>query len=76
MIVSTAGVSTGDELLTTVEVAQLLRAAESTVRYWRHRGEGPECFRVGRRVVYTRRAVDAWLVAQAAADARFGGSAA
>lgn len=51
------------ELLTTAELAEILRAPVSTVRYWRHIGEGPASFRLGRRVVYRRVDVDAWLEA-------------
>lgn len=51
----------GDALLTTNEVAELLRSSASTVRYWRHTGTGPTGTRVGRRVLYRRRDVDAWL---------------
>ena len=49
------------DLLTTAEVAQVTRAPESTLRYWRHCGIGPRSFRVGRRVVYRRDEVDRWL---------------
>jgi hypothetical protein len=49
--------------MTTSEVAQLARAPEESVRYWRHVGRGPGGhFRVGRRVLYRRDAVEAWLV--------------
>lgn len=48
-------------LLTTQEVASLLRTSASTVRYWRHRGYGPQGIRTGRRVLYRASDVDAWL---------------
>jgi excisionase family DNA binding protein len=38
--------------LTTDEVADMLRAPAETVRYWRHIGKGPKCFKLGRRVLY------------------------
>ncbi|MGE7434176.1 helix-turn-helix transcriptional regulator [Kitasatospora sp. NPDC001175] len=41
-----------DRYLTTAEVAQRYRTAESTVRYWRHAGYGPRGVKVGRRVLY------------------------
>lgn len=41
-----------DRYLTTSEVAKRYRAAESTVRYWRHTGYGPRGVKVGRRVLY------------------------
>jgi DNA-binding transcriptional MerR regulator len=43
-----------EDLLTTAEVAEILRAPISTVRYWRHIGGGPARFRLGRRVLYRR----------------------
>lgn len=42
-----------DRYLTTSEVAQRYRTAESTVRYWRHVGYGPKGMKVGRRVLYS-----------------------
>jgi excisionase family DNA binding protein len=48
-------------LLTTTEAAQLLRAPVATLRYWRHLGTGPHSFRVGRRVVYRRDDLQAWI---------------
>ncbi len=55
------------DLLTTVEVGELLRRPAETLRYWRWRGEGPPSFKVGRTVVYDRRDVLQWLDAQKAA---------
>jgi predicted DNA-binding transcriptional regulator AlpA len=56
-----------DDLLTTAEVAQIMRSPVSTLRYWRHLGTGPHSFRLGRRVVYRRADVTAWLLEQAQA---------
>ena len=53
-----------DDLLTTAEVAQMMRSPVSTLRYWRHLGTGPHSFRLGRRVVYRRADVTAWLAQQ------------
>jgi DNA-binding transcriptional MerR regulator len=47
--------------LTTKEVAERARPAESTVRYWRMIGYGPKGFPVGRRVLYDAADVDSWL---------------
>ena len=58
-----------NELMTTAEVAQLVRAPESTVRYWRHVGAGPKGFRLGRRVVYAKSDVHEWIRQQQAAQA-------
>jgi excisionase family DNA binding protein len=52
--------------LTTAEVAELLRAPVETVRYWRHIGKGPASFKAGRKVLYAREDVEAW-IAQAKA---------
>jgi excisionase family DNA binding protein len=49
------------DLMTLPEVAEAVRAPEGTLRYWRHRGEGPPSFRIGRRVVYRRSDVEAWI---------------
>lgn len=38
---------------TTAEVADRYRAAQSTVRFWRHTGYGPKGVKVGRRVLYS-----------------------
>jgi DNA-binding transcriptional MerR regulator len=56
------------DLLTIDEAAQLVRAPVATLRYWRHLGTGPRGFRVGRRVVYRRGDVAAWLRQQEDGD--------
>jgi excisionase family DNA binding protein len=56
--------STPPELLTLPEAAELLRAPVATLRYWRHLGSGPHSFRLGRRVLYRRDDVQAWVDAQ------------
>ncbi|HET6753778.1 MAG TPA: helix-turn-helix domain-containing protein [Jiangellaceae bacterium] len=53
------------DYLTTAEVAHLLRTSPESVRYWRHVGRGPKSFRVGRKVLYDRTDVEAFV-----ADAR------
>lgn len=57
-----------DDLLTTAEVALIVRAPISTLRHWRYIGTGPKSFRPGRRVVYRRGDVTAWLLEREAAD--------
>lgn len=52
------------DLLTIAEAAELLRAPVATLRYWRHLGTGPHSFRVGRRVLYRRDDVSAWIESQ------------
>jgi excisionase family DNA binding protein len=50
-----------DDLLLLPEVAALARMSVSTLRWLRHRGEGPTGFRLGRRVLFRRTAVDEWI---------------
>ena len=52
------------ELLTIAEVAELLRSPVATLRYWRYTGTGPRSFKIGRRVVYSRSELDAWIATQ------------
>ena len=52
------------ELLTIAEAAELLRAPVATLRYWRHQDTGPRSFRLGRRVLYRRDDLHAWIDAQ------------
>jgi excisionase family DNA binding protein len=52
------------DLLTISEAAELLRAPVATLRYWRHLGTGPRCFRLGRRILYRRADLNAWVDAR------------
>jgi excisionase family DNA binding protein len=52
------------DLLTIAEAAELLRAPVATLRYWRHLGTGPRSFRLGRRVLYRRDDLQAWVEEQ------------
>jgi len=56
------------EYLTTAEVAEILNMSEAGMRYWRSRNEGPQHFKIGRRVLYSRSDVDQF-IAQARAAA-------
>lgn len=49
------------DFLTSSEVALLVRAPESTVRYWRWQGTGPRSVKIGRRVLYRRDDVEQWI---------------
>jgi hypothetical protein len=52
-------------LLTSAEVADLIRVPHATLRYWRHIGIGPKSFKMGpRRVLYREDDVIAWAVEQ------------
>ena len=56
--------SVGD-LLTSVEVAEIIRVPHATLRYWRHIGIGPKSFKMGpRRVLYRVEDVLAWVSEQ------------
>lgn len=54
---------TDSEFLTVEEVAELLRAPAESVRHWRKVGKGPKSFKVGRRVLYAREDVVAFIAA-------------
>jgi excisionase family DNA binding protein len=50
-----------DELLTTEGLAAYLNVPVTTLYAWRHRGEGPPGFRVGRHLRYRRVDVEEWV---------------
>lgn len=50
----------GDRWLTTAEVAERYRTAESTVRFWRYKGTGPQGTPFGRRVLYRESECERW----------------
>jgi predicted DNA-binding transcriptional regulator AlpA len=50
-----------DDLLTTEEVAALSRKSVGTIRWLKATGKGPRCGKLGRRVVYRRSDVEAWI---------------
>jgi excisionase family DNA binding protein len=52
-----------ERMLTTEEVAGLLRMSREAVWAMRHRGTGPRGVRVGKRVLYPESEVVAWLQA-------------
>lgn len=52
------------ELMKPAEVAEEIRSTSSTLAYWRHMGKGPKYAKVGRRVVYRRADVEAWMQEQ------------
>jgi excisionase family DNA binding protein len=54
-----------DRLMTMAEVSDLLRIPVSTLYGWRHRGEGPAGYRIGRHVRYRRAEVEAWIETRA-----------
>ena len=50
-----------ERLLTINELSTMLCIPVDTLYGWRHRGEGPQGYRIGRHVRYRRAVVDAWL---------------
>jgi predicted DNA-binding transcriptional regulator AlpA len=46
------------------ELAKRLNRSVSTLRYWRHRGEGPRSFLLGGRVAYKVDDVEIWIEQQ------------
>lgn len=61
--------STATPLLSLNEAAAVMGIAPGTLRTWRTKGVGPVGFKVHRRVMYRREAVEAWLAEQEAATA-------
>lgn len=53
--------SGGERLMSIVELSEMLGIPIETLYGWRHRGEGPAGYRVGRHVRYRRTIVEAWL---------------
>ena len=49
------------EILLMPEVSELTRIPLSTLRFYRHSGQGPRSFPLGGRVVYKRADVEAWI---------------
>jgi hypothetical protein len=49
-----------DEYLDTAAAAELLKLSSSTLTKRRLTGDGPKYLKLGRRVVYSRRALEAW----------------
>jgi predicted DNA-binding transcriptional regulator AlpA len=52
---------TTSPLMTAAEVANYTRLSVETLRYFRQRDEGPPFAKLGRRVMYRRLDVDAWI---------------
>ena len=57
------------EYLDSVDLEELTGTPASTWRYWAHIGSGPASFKLGRRRVWKRSTVMAWLEAQEGASA-------
>lgn len=64
-----------DDLLLLPEVALLTRRSEATLRWLRHRGEGPKGHRAGKRLYFRRGDVLNWLAEQERAASAAGPAA-
>jgi prophage regulatory protein len=56
--------------LRTADLVEQYGIPEATWRWWRHRGEGPRSFKLGKTVFYAADDVAAWVESQKAATAR------
>ena len=54
----------GERLMSLTDVSEMLGIPVHTLYRWRHNGDGPVGYRVGRHVRYRREAVEAWLEQQ------------
>jgi excisionase family DNA binding protein len=59
------GKKSTERLMTLPELSEMLGVPIETLYGWRHRGEGPVGYRIGRHVRYRRAAVEEWLETQA-----------
>jgi len=50
-----------EKLMSLTDVSVMLGIPIHTLYRWRHTGDGPAGYRVGRHIRYRREAVDAWL---------------
>ncbi len=56
------------KLLTLDEAAERVRTSPNTMRYWRHKGDGPPSALIGRRVMYREDLLEAWVAEQFAPE--------
>ncbi len=64
------------EHLNSKQFAEMVMQSERTVERWRQDGTGPKFIKAGRRVLYSRKAIDEWLEFheyESAAEARIAG---
>jgi excisionase family DNA binding protein len=50
-----------ERLMTIADLSMMLGVPIDTLNGWRHRGDGPRGYRVGRHVRYRRSSVEVWL---------------
>jgi predicted DNA-binding transcriptional regulator AlpA len=63
------------EIMTTRQVSETTGIPVGTLRFWRHTNQGPASFSLGKKVVYRRSELEAWIAEQEAATRRGGGGA-
>ena len=64
--------TTAPKMLTEQDVMAMTGLARGTLAYWRHAGQGPRSYKLGRRVRYDETDVLAWIAAQKNATQRGG----
>lgn len=64
--------TTAPKMLTEQDVMNMTGLARGTLAYWRHAGQGPRSYKLGRRVRYDETDVLAWIAAQKTATQRGG----
>jgi excisionase family DNA binding protein len=50
------------------DISERTGIPEGTLRYWRHIGEGPDGYRIGRRVCFPESKVNEWFEAMTSSD--------
>jgi excisionase family DNA binding protein len=53
-----------EHLMTEAELCKVLGLSKPTLQSWRSRRQGPAWIKVGHRILFDKRAVEAWLQAQ------------
>jgi excisionase family DNA binding protein len=67
------GKKSTERLMTLPELSEMLGVPIDTLYGWRHRGEGPVGYRIGRHVRYRRAAAEEWLEMQLTVATRWVG---
>jgi hypothetical protein len=60
-VMSSLPSESGDDIMSSYQVAAWLHVKRNTVSLWRFQGSGPTYLKFGNRVFYRRRDVEAWL---------------
>ena len=53
-----------DDLITDQDQAEKLGVQTSTLAWWRSQGQGPDYFKIGRKIFYSRRLTTEWMTRQ------------